>query len=87
MYIYVIYKPWQLGVYNKYMTQVRGQKKFAIDKPRAQGQGSYVCFTYCNGRGSYDEVILVVSTYIIQQKPVTMFSTHSISLPSDSAAF
>ena len=24
---------------------------------------------------------------IIQQKPVTMFSTHCISLPSDSAAF
>ena len=26
-------------------------------------------------------------SYIIQQKPVTMFSTHCISLLSDSAAF
>ena len=32
----------------------------------------------------YDEVILVL---FIQQKPVTMFSTHCISLPGDSAAF
>ena len=31
--VYVIYKPQQLGVYNKHMTRVRGQRKFAIDKP------------------------------------------------------
>ena len=53
-----------------------------------QGQGSYVCCIHRNGRGSYDiyydEVILGC---IIQQKPVTMFSTHCISFPSDSAAF
>ena len=33
MYIYVIYKPRQLGAYNKYMTLVLGHRKFAIDNP------------------------------------------------------
>ena len=33
IYIYVIYKPRQLGVCNKYTTRVRGQRKFAVDKP------------------------------------------------------
>ena len=59
-YIYVIYKPWQ-GVYNKYTTQVRGQRKLAIGRGVYQwqasddrGQGSYICCIYRNGRGSYD---------------------------------
>ena len=32
----VIYKPWLVGVFHKYMTRVRGQRKFATDKPRAR---------------------------------------------------
>ena len=36
MCIYVIYKPQKLGVYNRYMIQVQGQRKFAIAKPWAQ---------------------------------------------------
>ena len=42
--VYVIYKPRLQGVFNKYTTRVRGQRKFTTDKPRAR--------TY--SRGSYD---------------------------------
>ena len=34
--VYVIYKPQQLGVYNKYTTQVQGQRKFAVDKSQTR---------------------------------------------------
>ena len=34
--MYVIYKPQQLVVYNKYTTRVQGQRKLAVDKHRAQ---------------------------------------------------
>ena len=36
IYIYVIYKPRLAGVFHKYTTRVRSQKKFATDKPRAR---------------------------------------------------
>ena len=32
----MLYKPRQVGVYNKYTTRVQGQRKLAIDKPRAR---------------------------------------------------
>ena len=32
-HVYVIYKPWLVGVFHKYMTQVRSQRKFATDIP------------------------------------------------------
>ena len=31
--LYVIYKPWLLGVYNKHTTLVLSHRKFTIDKP------------------------------------------------------
>ena len=40
IYIYVIYKPRLVGVFHKYTTRVRSQRKFATDKPRARrGEG------------------------------------------------
>ena len=36
VYIYVVYKRWMLGVFDKYMTRVRGYRKFATDKPLAR---------------------------------------------------
>ena len=33
IYIYLMYKPRILGVFDKYTTRVRGQRKFAVDKP------------------------------------------------------
>ena len=67
-HIYVIYKPWQLGVYNKHMTWVQSQRKYAVDKPWAQRvrglsmaniwwpRTRVICLLYihCNGHGSYD---------------------------------
>ena len=32
-YVYVIYKPRLLGVFDIYTTRVRGQRKYATDKP------------------------------------------------------
>ena len=29
----VIYKPWLVGKFDKYMIRVQGQRKFATDKP------------------------------------------------------
>ena len=36
IFIYVIYKPRLVGVFHKYMTRVRSQRKFATDKPQAR---------------------------------------------------
>ena len=37
--IYVIYKPWLGGVFRLYRTRDRGQRKFAVNIPRAEGEG------------------------------------------------
>ena len=36
VYMYVIYKPWSRGVYRKYTPWDRGQRKFAVNIPRAE---------------------------------------------------
>ena len=68
IYIYVIiYKSWLVGVFDKYTTQVWGQRKFATDKPELKGleayqwqtsddwgQGSYVSGIHHSSHGSYD---------------------------------
>ena len=71
MYInHAVYKPWLVGVFNKYTTQVWGQWKFATDKPQAHAKGkefisgkllmnkdkghNYVCQIHHSSRGSYD---------------------------------
>ena len=33
---YVLYKPWLLGLFHKYTTRDRGQRKFAVDNARAR---------------------------------------------------
>ena len=88
--IYVIYKPWLLGVFN---TWVQGQRKFATDKPEARRARVYQWQTSDDrGQGhSYDihyrDIMLAFYMLYYTAKTVTMFSTHCISLPSDSAAF
>ena len=37
--LYVIYKPWLGGVFRLYRTQDRGQRKFAVNIPQAEGEG------------------------------------------------
>ena len=36
--IYVVYKPWLVGVYSEYTTQDRGQRKFAIILPEPKAR-------------------------------------------------
>ena len=33
-HVYVIYKPWLVGVFHKYTTRAQSQRKFATNKPR-----------------------------------------------------
>ena len=65
--LYLITKPWLVGVFHKYATGVWGQRKFATDKPKPEGQGVYqwqisndwgqglyICGIHCTSCGSYD---------------------------------
>ena len=74
--IYVIYKPRLGGVFHKYMTQVRSQRKFATDKPLAQtpspkGEG-FICgklpMTEDKGRSfvEYTALAMVLMIYTME---------------------
>ena len=41
-HVYVIYKPWLLGLLRQYTTRDRGQRKFAVDNALDR-RGSYIC--------------------------------------------
>ena len=52
MYVHVIYKSKQIGVQNKFTTQIWCQSKYAIDKFWAQRQEIYEWQTSCDqGQG------------------------------------
>ena len=66
-YVHIIFKPQLLGVFDKYTTRLRGQRKFVTDKPLAEGlgvnqwqtsddwgQGQCICQLHYSSCGSYD---------------------------------
>ena len=68
---HVIYKPQLLGVFNKYMTQVRGQRKFIYSRLHVC-MGSYVYFTL-----SSFLLQSWISALIVNKTMETKYNTHN----------